>query len=127
MQTVTAHGAAIPAIGFGTYGMSQEPLVLTLRAAFDAGIRHVDTAQVYRNEGEVGAAVAASGLPREALFLTTKVWIAHYAPGPFEASVDESLQRLRTDYIDLLLHWPSSAAPPAGLAPAWDSTPTVAA
>src|SRR5882672_7937966 len=102
MQTVTANGAEIPAIGFGTYGMSDKDLILTLRAALDAGVRHIDTAQIYRNEAEVGAAVAASGTAREDLFLTTKVWVTNYAPGAFEASLDESLRRLRTDYVDLL-------------------------
>lgn len=112
MQTVTANGAAIPAIGFGTYGMSGPELIRILRAALDAGVRHIDTAQVYRNEAEVGAAVAASDAPREAMFLTTKVWVANYVPGAFEASLDESLRKLRSDYVDLLLlHWPSSAVP----------------
>jgi 2,5-diketo-D-gluconate reductase B len=112
MQTVTAHGAEIPAIGFGTYGMSGDELILTLSAALAAGVRHIDTAQIYRNEAEVGAAVADSYTAREEVFLTTKVWVANYAPGAFEASLDESLRRLRTDYVDLLLlHWPSSAVP----------------
>ncbi|HEX2818354.1 MAG TPA: aldo/keto reductase [Phenylobacterium sp.] len=112
MQTVTANGAEIPAIGFGTYGMSGGELILTLSAALSAGVRHIDTAQIYRNEAEVGAAVADSYTAREDVFLTTKVWVANYAPGAFEASLDESLRKLRTDYVDLLLlHWPSSAAP----------------
>jgi 2,5-diketo-D-gluconate reductase B len=112
MQTVTAHGADIPAIGFGTYGMSGDELILTLSAALAAGVRHIDTAQIYRNEAEVGAAVADSYTAREEIFLTTKVWIANYAPGAFETSLDESLRRLRTDYVDLLLlHWPSPAMP----------------
>lgn len=110
MQTVPANGAAIPALGFGTYGMSGEALILTLNAALAAGVRHIDTAQIYRNEAEVGVAVAESVTPREDVFLTTKVWVANYAPGAFAASLDESLRRLRTDYVDLLLlHWPSSA------------------
>jgi 2,5-diketo-D-gluconate reductase B len=112
LHTVTAHGAEVPAIGLGTCGMSDDALILTLRAGLDAGVRHIDTAQIYRNEAEVGTAVAASGVPREDLFLTTKVWVANYAPGAFAASLDESLRRLRTDYVDLLLlHWPSSAVP----------------
>jgi diketogulonate reductase-like aldo/keto reductase len=112
MQTVTAHDAEIPAIGFGTYGMSGDGLILTLSAALAAGVRHIDTAQIYRNEAEVGAAVADSYTAREDVFFTTKIWVANYAPGAFEASLDESLRKLRTDYVDLmLLHWPSSAVP----------------
>jgi 2,5-diketo-D-gluconate reductase B len=112
MQTVTANGAEIPAIGFGTYGMSGHDLIDTLGDALDAGFRHIDTAQVYRNEAEVGTAVAGSGLRRHDVFLTTKVWVANYAPGAFEASLDDSLRKLRTDYVDLLLlHWPSSDVP----------------
>ncbi len=112
MQTVTANGASIPAIGFGTYGMSDESLVMTLAAALGAGVRHIDTAQIYRNEAEVGSALAASAIPREDAFLTTKIWVANYAPGAFEASLDESLRKLRTDYVDLLLlHWPSLVVP----------------
>jgi 2,5-diketo-D-gluconate reductase B len=112
MQTVNAPGVEIPAIGFGTYGMSDADLIVTLHAALDAGVRHIDTAQIYRNEADVGAAVAASGTARDDLFLTTKVWVANYSRGAFEASVNESLRRLRADYVDLLLlHWPSSDVP----------------
>ena len=112
MQTVTANGAAIPAIGFGAGGMGGDALIGTLLAGLDVGIRHIDTAQIYRNEAEVGAALAASRTPREDVFLTTKVWVANYAPGAFAASLDESLRRLRSDYADLLLlHWPSPAVP----------------
>ena len=79
-------------------------------AALNAGFRHFDTAQVYRNEAEIGECVAASGLKRKEVFLTTKVWVANYPDRAFAASVDESLRKLRTDYVDLLLlHWPSDA------------------
>jgi 2,5-diketo-D-gluconate reductase B len=112
MKMVTANGAEIPSPGFGTYGMSREDMLRTIPAALVAGFRHIDTAQIYRNEEEVGECVQASGLDRADVFLTTKVWVANYAKGAFAASVDTSLRRLRTDYIDLLLlHWPSANVP----------------
>jgi diketogulonate reductase-like aldo/keto reductase len=112
MQTVHAGNAAIPAIGFGTYGMSGDDIYRTIPAALRAGFRHIDTAQIYGNEAEVGDCVAASGIPRSEIFLTTKVWVSNYSERFFEASVDESLRKLRTDHIDLLLlHWPGSDVP----------------
>ena len=112
MQTVNVHGARIPALGYGTYGMGRSDMLRMLPAALKAGFRHVDTAQIYRNEAEVGECVAASGIPRAEIFITTKVWVANYAPHAFAASVDESLGKLRTDYIDLLLlHWPHNSVP----------------
>jgi 2,5-diketo-D-gluconate reductase B len=112
MQMVAANGAQIPSLGFGTYGMAREDMLRTIPAALNAGFRHIDTAQIYRNEAEVGECVDASGLDRGDVFLTTKVWVANCARGAFAASVDDSLRRLRTDYIDLLLlHWPSPNVP----------------
>ena len=112
MIFVSSHGASIPALGFGTYGMSRRDMMRTLPEALRAGFRHIDTAQIYSNEEEVGECVEASGLKRGDVFLTTKVWVANYSERAFGASVDESLRKLRTDYIDLLLlHWPSSAVP----------------
>jgi diketogulonate reductase-like aldo/keto reductase len=112
MRFVTAGGASLPALGFGTYGMGRPDMVRMIPAALRAGFRHIDTAQIYRNEAEVGECVAASGHRREEVFLTTKVWVANYPEGAFARSVDDSLRRLRADYIDLLLlHWPSEAVP----------------
>ena len=112
MKMVAANGAEIPSLGFGTHGMSHEHMMRTIPAALSVGFRHIDTAQIYRNEEEVGACVEASGLDRADLFLTTKVWVANYAKGAFAASVDDSLRKLRTDYIDLLLlHWPNPKVP----------------
>jgi 2,5-diketo-D-gluconate reductase B len=75
-------------------------------------VRHIDTAQVYRNEAAVGECIAASGLPRSQLFITTKTWVDNYRRERFERSVDASLAALRTDYIDLLLlHWPNDDVP----------------
>ena len=112
MQFVTANGATIPGLGFGNYGLPQSDMPRLIPAALNAGFRHFDTAQIYRNEAEVGECVAASGLKRKDIFLTTKVWVANYPDRAFATSVDQSLRKLRTDYIDLLLlHWPSDTTP----------------
>jgi 2,5-diketo-D-gluconate reductase B len=112
MQNVHVGNAAIPAIGFGTYGMSGDDVYRLIPAALRAGFRHIDTAQIYRNEGEIGDCVAGSGIARSEIFLTTKVWVSNYSERFFEASVNESLRKLKTDYIDLLLlHWPGSDVP----------------
>lgn len=112
MHSVFANGAKIPAIGFGSYGMTRPEMLRMIPAALKGGFRHIDTAQIYRNEAEVGECIASSGIPRSELFLTTKVWVANYPESQFAASVDESLRKLRTDYIDLLLlHWPHEGVP----------------
>lgn len=112
MQNVRAGDALIPAIGFGAYGMNGDDIYRMIPEALRAGFRHIDTAQIYRNEAEIGECVAESGIPRSELFLTTKVWVANYSARHFDASVNESLRKLRTDYIDLLLlHWPGSDVP----------------
>jgi 2,5-diketo-D-gluconate reductase B len=112
MKMVTANSAEIPSLGFGTHGMTREHMLRAIPAALSAGFRHIDTAQIYRNEEQVGECVEASRLHRADLFLTTKVWVANYAKGAFAASVDDSLRKLRTDYIDLLLlHWPNPNVP----------------
>jgi 2,5-diketo-D-gluconate reductase B len=112
MHTVTANGAHIPALGFGTFRMPGADILRVLPKALDLGFRHVDTAQIYGNEAEVGQAIAGSGIARADIFLTTKVWVDKFAKGDFAASVDESLKKLKTDYVDLLLlHWPQSDVP----------------
>ena len=112
MQTVVAHGAHIPVLGFGTYGMASVDLQRMIPAALQAGLRHIDTAQVYGNEADVGAGISSSGVPRAEVFITTKVWVANYSRRRFGQSVDESLRKLRSDYIDLLLlHWPHGDVP----------------
>lgn len=111
-NTVSANGARIPSLGLGTYGMRGAELSRIVAGALRAGFRHIDTAQSYANEADVGAGVAESGVARSSVFITTKVWVSNYAPEQFATSVDESLRKLRTHYIDLLLlHWPSSAVP----------------
>jgi 2,5-diketo-D-gluconate reductase B len=105
-------GANIPRLGFGTYGMSGPNLQNVLAAALQEGFRHIDTAQMYQNESDVGFAIRTSGVPRSDVFVTTKVWVGNYSRSQFMASVDGSLRKLQTDYIDLLLvHWPHGGAP----------------
>src|ERR1700743_2607638 len=105
--TLAIGNAHIPLLGFGTYGMVGPKLQQVLVSALHHGFRHIDTAQMYENEAVVGAAIRAAGIPRRDVFVTTKVWVSNYPQARFSASVDESLQRLQSDYIDLLLvHWP---------------------
>ncbi|MFG1320446.1 aldo/keto reductase [Xanthobacter autotrophicus] len=112
MHNVTANGAEIPALGFGTFRVSAADTLRMVPAALKLGFRQIDTAQIYGNEAEVGEGIASSGVKRGDIFLTTKVWVTNYAHDAFLASVDESLKKLKTDYVDLLLlHWPNPAVP----------------
>ena len=112
MHRVQAQDARIPILGFGTYSMGRQDMLRMIPAALKGGFRHIDTAQIYRNETEVGECVAASGIPRSEIFITTKVWVDNYPANRFSASVDDSLKKLRTDHIDLLLlHWPNAQVP----------------
>ena len=109
MFNVDANGARIPAIGFGTFRMPGADVLRMVPAVLKLGYRHIDTAQAYRNEAEVGEAIAGSGVARGDVFFTTKVWVDSYRHSDFIRSVDESLTKLKTDYVDLLLlHWPQS-------------------
>src|ERR1043166_7078854 len=112
MQTIEANGARIPAIGLGTMTLRENECVDTVSAALRAGYRHLDTAQMYGNEREVGEGMRASGVAREDVFLTTKIWHNRLAAGDLERSLDESLTRLKLASVDLLLiHWPNAATP----------------
>lgn len=112
MFDVIANGASIPALGFGTFRIPGPDVLRIVPHALKAGFRHIDTAQIYGNEAEVGEAIVGSGVARGEIFLTTKVWVENYKHDDFLASVDESLRKLKTDYVDLLLlHWPSDAVP----------------
>jgi diketogulonate reductase-like aldo/keto reductase len=112
MQVIEAHGARIPVIGFGTMTLKENTCIELVEAALHLGYRHLDTAQMYGNEREVGAGLHASGIKREDVFVTTKVWFNRLAAGDFERSVDESLERLNLPWVDLLMiHWPNAQIP----------------
>jgi diketogulonate reductase-like aldo/keto reductase len=112
MLFVEANGARIPALGLGTWELKGRPCARVVEQALRLGYRHIDTAQVYENEREVGDGLRASGVRRDDVFLTTKVWTNHFAPNDLERSVKESLARLRLPHVDLvLLHWPNSHVP----------------
>ena len=99
-------GAPIPVFGFGTYKVTSG-VYETVSSALALGYRHIDTAQMYGNEAEVGRAIADSGVPREELFITSKLDNGNHEPAAARASFDKTLADLRTDYVDLfLIHWP---------------------
>ena len=98
----------IPAIGLGTYRLKGQVLTDSVHNALELGYRAFDTAQIYDNEADLGAAIASGTVPREQLFLTTKIWISNFHHDDLLASLRESLRKLRTDHVDLtLIHWPS--------------------
>lgn len=100
-------GAPIPVLGFGTYKIAPNDTYEAVSRALNIGYRHIDTAQMYGNEAEVGAAIETSKIPRDEIFLTTKVDNSNHEPERAAASIQRSLNDLRTDYVDLLLvHWP---------------------
>jgi 2,5-diketo-D-gluconate reductase B len=112
MNVIDAHGARIPVLGFGTMTLKEDLCVQLVDAALKLGYRHLDTAQMYGNEREVGSGMRGSGIKREDIFLTTKVWFTQLAAGDFERSVDESLGRLALPWVDLLMiHWPNAQVP----------------
>lgn len=109
---VNCNGAAIPAIGLGTWDLRGEDAVRCVEAALDAGYRHIDTAAMYGNEAQVGEAIRAHAVPRAEIFLTTKVWSSESMPGKLQQSAEASLRRLGVDQVDLLLiHWPNMRVP----------------
>jgi len=111
-QFVKANGARIPAIGLGTWELRGRTCARLVEQALKLGYRHIDTAQIYENEREVGDGVRASGVKRDDVFVTTKVWTTHFAPNDLERSAKESLVRLRLPEVDLLLlHWPNPQVP----------------
>lgn len=103
------NGVEMPLISFGVYQIPKEDTKRCVLDAIKSGYRGIDTAQSYFNESEVGDAIVECGVPREELFITTKVWVDHYGYEECKASVEESLRKLKTDYLDLcLLHQPFS-------------------
>lgn len=102
------HGGSIPIFGLGTWAMKGKKAVAAIRTALDLGVRLIDTASMYGNEREVGEAVRASGVPREDVFVTSKVWNSEQGHAPTLRACAESLERLEMDYLDLyLIHSPS--------------------
>lgn len=112
MHSVSAGGVQIPALGFGTWQISGEACVDAVALALGLGYRHIDTAAMYGNEEEVGRAIRASSVPRDQVFLTTKVWRDALGKSALQMSVEDSLKRLGLDHTDLILvHWPNSDTP----------------
>ncbi|MBZ9790016.1 aldo/keto reductase [Rhizobium sp. 3T7] len=109
METIETHGVAIPRLGLGTFRMPGDAARPVVESGLELGFRHIDTAAMYDNEAAVGAALAASGINRADLFVTTKVWYDKLSPDALRRSFDTSLGKLRLDHIDLfLVHWPSA-------------------
>src|SRR5260370_7048154 len=112
MQFVEANGARIPAIGLGTWELRGRTCARLVEQALKLGYRHIDTAQAYDNEREVGDGLRASRVRRDEVFVTTKVWTTHFAPNDLERSAKDSLTKLRLSEVDLLLlHWPNPHVP----------------
>ena len=104
----------IPPFGLGTYRLTGQTAIDSVKTALELGYRHVDTAQIYANEAEVGLAIAESGVARKELFITTKIWTDNYSRAKLVPSLKDSLARLRTEQVDLtLIHWPA----PGGAVP----------
>lgn len=107
-QVFLNNGTEIPEIGFGTWQMT-EGVKKTVKTALKAGYTHIDTADIYGNEAQIGEAIEESGIDRKTLYLTTKIWNSNRSAAGVQQSVEQSLKKLRTDYIDLLLiHWPAN-------------------
>lgn len=112
MHYVDVQGARVPALGLGTWKLAGRDCTNAVAAAISMGYRHIDTAQAYGNEAEVGSAILSSGLSRDAFWLTTKVSINNLEYERVVKSTRESLKRLATDYVDLLMiHWPNPNVP----------------
>ena len=98
----------VPAFGLGTFRLKDQVVIDSVSNGLELGYRVIDTAQIYGNEAEVGEAIAQSGVPRDELFITTKIWTDNFAAEKLIPSLKESLAKLKTDHVDLtLIHWPS--------------------
>jgi 2,5-diketo-D-gluconate reductase B len=98
----------VPAFGLGTFRLKDQVVIDSVTIGLELGYRVIDTAQIYGNEAEVGQAVVQSGVPRDQLYITTKIWTDNFAADKLIPSLKESLAKLKTDYVDLtLIHWPS--------------------
>ncbi len=112
---VEANGARIPLVGLGTWDLRGKTCARMVEEAIRLGYRHIDTASMYGNEAAVGEGLRASGVPRDEVFITTKVWQSDLAPRDFERSTRDSLDKLKLPAVDLLLiHWPNPSIPLAG-------------
>ena len=112
MEYQTIKGEKVPSLGLGTYRLTGEACVRAVERALAMGYRHVDTAQMYGNEAEVGRGLEESGVDRSGVFLTTKIWPSDFAHDRVISKTHESLKKLGTDYVDLLLmHWPGDGVP----------------
>jgi diketogulonate reductase-like aldo/keto reductase len=110
--TVDVRGVRIPKLGFGTWRLTGSEARKATETALSLGYRHVDTAEMYDNEAMVGAAIRASGIPRDELWVTSKIWMDHAAPRDVHAATRNILKRLAMDRVDLLLlHWPNPEVP----------------
>lgn len=108
MTTIETKGARMPALGFGTWELNGDSCRRMIPVALELGYRHIDTAQIYGNEAQVGQGLRDAGMPREELWVTTKLWMDELAPDVVPGSLASSLDRLGLDYVDLLLiHWPT--------------------
>ncbi len=108
MDVLSTQGIDMPRLGFGTFRLTGDDCREAVESALELGYRHIDTAEMYDNEEAVGAAIAASGLGRSDLFVTTKVWHEHLEPLALRRSLDASLEKLKLDAVDLyLIHWPA--------------------
>ena len=113
-STVTVRGVTVPSLGYGTWQVEGEAAYEGVLDALEIGYRHIDTAFMYGNEAEVGRGIADSPVPREDIWLTTKVWLGDAAPDDLRRSAERSLELLAVDQIDLLLlHWPNPDVPVA--------------
>jgi 2,5-diketo-D-gluconate reductase B len=108
MENLQTQGISLPRLGLGTFRMQGEVCRAAVESALSLGYRHIDTAEMYANEEAIGAAIAASGVARKDLHVTTKVWNENLAPDAMRKAFDTSLKKLRLDQIDLyLVHWPA--------------------
>ena len=108
MEHLQTRGISLPRLGLGTFRMQGDVCRAAVESALGLGYRHIDTAEMYGNEEAIGAAIAAAGLPRGDLHVTTKVWHENLAPEAIRRAFDASLKKLRLDHVDLyLVHWPS--------------------
>ena len=108
MDMITTRGLRMPKLGLGTWRLKDAAAREAVERALSLGYRHIDTAEMYGNEAEVGAAIAGARLPRDDIHLTTKVWWEHLTPAGITAALEASLKRLQTDHVDLyLIHWPA--------------------